>query len=260
MKEKTLKILLYDGSFDGLLTAIFEVFEYKYNQVKILPKENYPQDFLFSETQPVITQPEKSNRVLSKLEENFGKKGVFQLMLVYFSEKENKENLILFAVRYSLNYPKQNILGDYATPEIMEISKICKSVGREIHRMKAFVRFEKLHDELFFAKIEPEFDVLSLIINHFRKRYTDQKWMIFDVKRHYGIFYDLEKIEIFHPKKEQIFSLKNSQKLHHEEEKNYQTLWQRYFVKTNILERKNTKLHLQGMPKKYWKYLTEKFL
>ena len=260
MREKALQIMLYDGSFDGLLTAIFEVFEYKYDQVKILPNENYQQDFLFSEMHSVITQLEKSKRVLSKLEENLGKKGLFQLMLVYFSEKYNKEDLILFAVKYSLKYPQKNILGDYATPEIMEISKICRAVGREIHRMKAFVRFEKLQDEVFFAKIEPEFDVLSLIINHFRKRYADQKWMIFDVKRHYGILYNLEEVEFFYPQKEHLFSIKNSRKLHHEEEKSYQKLWQRYFLKTNISERKNTKLHLQGMPKKYWKYLTEKLL
>ena len=42
-------------------------------------------------------------------------------------------------------------------------------------------------------------------------------------------------------------------------EKKYQTLWQRYFVKTGIPERKNMKLHIQWMPKRYWKYLTEKF-
>ena len=31
-----------------------------------------------------------------------------------------------------------------------------------------------------------------------------------------------------------------------------------YFKSTNIVARKNTKLHTQHVPKRYWKYLTEK--
>jgi len=38
----------------------------------------------------------------------------------------------------------------------------------------------------------------------------------------------------------------------------YQKLWSEYFDHTNIKERKNTKLHTQHVPKRYWKYLTEK--
>ena len=38
------------------------------------------------------------------------------------------ERLILSAVRYSIKNPKENILQDFAHPDIIEISKICKSV------------------------------------------------------------------------------------------------------------------------------------
>jgi probable DNA metabolism protein len=43
-----------------------------------------------------------------------------------------------------------------------------------------------------------------------------------------------------------------------EKEELYQHLWQQYFKSVNIVSRKNTKLHIQHMPKRYWKYLTEK--
>ncbi len=122
--------------------------------------------------------------------------------------------------------------------------------------MEAFVRFEKMKDGVYFAKIDPDFNVLPLIRNHFRKRYQDQKWMIYDLRRHYGIFYDLETCDFFYP--EEKIDLKNLSEKFHEEENNYQKLWQRYFDKTNIKERKNMKLHLQHVPKRYWKYLTEK--
>jgi probable DNA metabolism protein len=92
-----------------------------------------------------------------------------------------------------------------------------------------------------------------------KDRDSDQKWMIFDLKRHYGIFYDLKEVHFFTPDSSQLQNFRNPEQFHHEEEKKYQTLWQRYFVKTGIPERKNMKLHIQWVPKRYWKYLTEKY-
>jgi probable DNA metabolism protein len=43
-----------------------------------------------------------------------------------------------------------------------------------------------------------------------------------------------------------------------DEEFQFQELWQNYFESTNITERKNIKLHVRHVPKRYWKYLSEK--
>ncbi|MCD1116079.1 TIGR03915 family putative DNA repair protein [Chryseobacterium turcicum] len=249
--------LLYDGSFDGLFTAIFEVFEYRYKDVEIFNRENFQQENMFAEIQEVITQEEKSERVLNKLEQNIGKSGINQLLKVFLSEDQEMENLILSTVKQSIKHPEENILQNFVDSDMLKISKICKSVSRERHRMTAFVRFEKLQDDIYFAKIDPDFNVLPLIRKHFKDRYADQKWMIYDLRRHYGLFYDLENCEFFYPGEK--LDLNQYQQKFHEEEKKYQTLWQSYFTKTNIKERKNTKLHIQQVPKRYWKYLTEKW-
>ncbi|SFJ08139.1 probable DNA metabolism protein [Kaistella treverensis] len=251
--------LLYDGTFEGLFTAIFEVYEYQFQPAEIISEKNHQTAAFFSETHEVQTDEKKAKRVLQKLEANLGKKGVSQLLRVYLSEKESAERLILSAVALSLEFPKENILNNFAHPDMMEIAKITKSISREVHRMHAFVRFEKLQDEVYFAKIEPDFNVLPLIISHFKNRYQDQKWMIYDIRRGYGVFYDLEEAQFFEPNFDENFQLKKTGTLLHEEEMNYQKLWQRYFFKTNIPERKNLKLHVQSLPKRYWKYLTEKY-
>lgn len=248
--------LLYDGSFDGLLTAVFEVFEYRYKDVKIISKEKFQQENMFSEIHEVITQPEKAGRVLKKLEQNIGKSGIHQLLKVFLSEDPELEPLILSAIRQSIQHPGENILQNYADDHILKISKIGKSVDRERHRMTAFVRFEKMQDGVFFAKIDPDFNVIPLIRKHFKDRYQDQKWMIYDIRRNYGILYDLKSCDFFYP--EEKINLQQYQEKFHDEEQNYQKLWQQYFVKTNIVERKNLKLHIQHVPKRYWKYLTEK--
>jgi probable DNA metabolism protein len=248
--------VLYDGSFDGLFTAIFEVFEYKYKDVEIVSRQRFHQENIFADIHEVITQQGKSERVLNKLEENIGKSGIHELVKVFLSEEPDLEQLIFSAVKQSIQNPKENILQNYADNAILKISKISKSVSRERHRMTAFVRFEKMQDEVFFAKIDPDFNVLPLIRKHFKDRYQDQKWMIYDLRRNYGILYDLETCDFFYP--EEKIDLNLYQQKFHNEEQNYQTLWQRYFTKTNIVERKNLKLHIQHVPRRFWKYLTEK--
>lgn len=253
-----MKILLYDGSFEGLLTSIFEVFEYKFENTEIVAEQNFSTVNLFAEQHQVFTNAEKSARVLSKIEQISGKETIRILLKIFLSEHPHKERLILKGVKDILQNPRLDVFQNLADPDMLEISKTLKSMGREIHRMHAFIRFERLKDNLYFAKIEPDFDVLPLIGNHFEKRYADQKWMIFDLKRHYGIIYDLEKVDFFYPKSAQIQKLKSPEQFHHEEEKHFQKMWQNYFVKTGIPSRKNIKLHIQHVPKRYWKYLTEK--
>lgn len=248
--------LLYDGSFDGLLTAIFEVFEYRYKDVEIISRERFLQENIFAEIHEVITQNDKAERVLNKIEQNIGKSGINQLIRVFLSEDSESEQIILSAIKQSIEFPKENILQNYADSAILKISKICKSVDRERHRMTAFVRFEKMQDGVFFAKIDPDFNVIPLIRKHFKDRYQDQKWMIYDLRRNYGILYDLEHCDFFYP--DEKLNLDQYQQKYHEEETQYQKLWQRYFTKTNIVERKNLKLHIQHVPRRYWKYLTEK--
>jgi probable DNA metabolism protein len=249
--------LLYDGSFDGLFTAVFEVFEYRYNDAEIVSRENFLQENIFAEIHEVVTQTQKSERVLKKLEQSIGKTGINQLVKVFLSEDPRLEQLILSAVQQSVKYPGDNILHNFANDDILQISKICKSVSRERHRMTAFVRFEKMQDDIYFAKINPDYNVLPLIRNHFKNRYADQQWMIYDLRRNYGLFYDLENCGFFYP--DEKVNLSQYQEKLHDEEKKYQRLWQSYFTKTNIKERKNTKLHIQHVPKRYWKYLTEKW-
>jgi probable DNA metabolism protein len=112
---------------------------------------------------------------------------------------------------------------------------------------------------LYFAVVEPDFNVLPLIIQHFQDRYVNQHWCIFDRCRHYGIYYDMNTTEFIN------FDLVTTNNLNpankdilQENETLYQMLWKDYFDSTNIKSRKNMKLHLQHMPRRYWKYLTEK--
>ena len=249
--------LLYDHSFEGFLTAVFEVYEYKYNEVKIV-KQDFYEPVMFSQTYQVITNTDKAQRVLKKLEKIIKTDGIRMLLFSFCSEDAQVEQFMYNAICYALQNPTQNVMTNYSHSSIMALSKFAKSVGREKHRMEAFVRFELLKDSIYFAKIAPDFDVLLLIKRHFENRYQDQKWIIYDIKRNYGLYYDLNEVEVVHLELENKNSLKNDTNILSETEINYQSLWKEYFDHTNIKERKNNKLHIQNVPKRYWKYLSEK--
>ena len=250
-------LLSYDSTFEGFLTAVFEIYEFKYQNPKIIKKDDVQQN-LFVKAIEIITEISKSDRVIKKLNTQLESDGVRSLIYAFLSEKSGVEDVLFNVINYSVENPKVNIMKDFANANVLQIVQLTKSVGREKHRMEAFIRFEQLKDGIYFAKIDPDFDVLTLIIRHFKNRYQDQKWFIYDLRRKYGVYYDLKDVEMvlmdldiksLDDKNNQIFS---------ETELNYQKLWWEYFDHTNIKERKNTQLHVQHVPKRYWKYLTEK--
>ncbi|PZX53137.1 putative DNA metabolism protein [Algoriphagus ratkowskyi] len=250
-------ILVYDGSFDGFLTCVFEVYELKLKQVFIY-REGLAQESLFGSSKEVITDPIKADRVWKGISKKTSATGKTRIYYAFLSEKAEVENLLLRYIQYALRSEIQ-IDSDFANEDVLKVTQIAKSVGREKHRMEAFVRFRLTKDEFYFATIEPDFNVLPLISKHFKRRYADQKWIIYDLKRHYGIFYDLEKVDIIHLTLPENFNAtQSSSEFFADEELEFQTLWQDYFKSTNIPSRKNMKLHIQHVPKRYWKYLSEK--
>jgi len=243
-----LQKLIYDGSFEGLLTAIFIVYEEQLDDAEILEERFYEPDF-FAEAQQVYTDDTKATRVW----EGLRKFPQFSASVYrsFLTELPDKEIYILDAVRYVLKTKNDK---DYGQPSVLKLAQLTKQVGREKHRMEAFVRFKRTKDDLYVALIEPDFNVLPLIAKHFKSRYADQQFLIFDQKRSYGIFYDLERVEFV----TLDFDDQQLKEALHQEEKHYGKMWQDYFVSTGIKSRINKKLHLQHVPKRYWKYLNEK--
>ncbi len=248
-------IYVFDGSLEGLLTAVFEYFERKPNQV-VLKTENTFQPDAFTESLFIQNDRIKADRVWAGLQQKLSKEWMRKFYCAYLSEQAAIfESIFHFAV-----YIFQNPAGaekNYGNPYVLAVAQTARSVEREKHRMEAFIRFQHTMDNIFYCGIDPDFNVIPLIVKHFKDRYADQEWIIYDLKRHYGIYYDLYKVEeitiaLSSPNaKQQAHQLNDKEEL-------YANLWSTYFKSTNIASRKNTKLHIRHVPKRYWKYLTEK--
>lgn len=252
-----MQTVIYDGSFEDLLCAVFDVYEYKFSDVHICTSAAFNGN-LFGKVHTANSNPQHSERVLKGLEKKLSADTVKQLYRAFLSELPGMENVILQYVQYVFSN-NGAVETDFGHPAVITIVQTAKKVWREKHRMEAFVRFQKTGDGLYYAIIEPDYHVLPLIASHFATRYADQPWLIYDAKRTQGIYYDLQTVEnVSISFSEGVKSGKSVAAVYDEKEEVYQQLWQQYFKSVNIAARKNTKLHIQHMPRRYWKYLVEK--
>lgn len=250
-------VFLYDGTFNGLLSTIFESYRIKVQPSRILSEAEW-RGSLFEEPLVVATREDWAERVRTGLDKKTAGKGAKFLYRCLLSEQTDVELLIYNFVRKAMQ-SEENWALNYRDDTVLQLQKIGKKMGREVHRMHAFVRFQQTRDDIYYSVIEPDFDVLPLIIDHFEKRYPAQTWLIYDSRRHYGMFYDQTKTEaITFAEKDHLQLRQLSPSILEEGETTYQEAWKTYFSSTNIPERKNMKLHLQHVPRRYWKYLVEK--
>ena len=249
--------IIYDGTYEGWVTAVFEIYEYKLQDI-VFAKNEASADLLFSTNHTVITDEIKVKRVLSGLQKRLSNNGFQGLYNAFLAETNKIEEIMFRYVQYVLS-STINVEDDFSNNDVLELRKAIRLTGKEAHRMEAFVRFQLTKDQLYYAIVEPDCNVLPLIENHFKSRYADQRWLIYDAKRKYGIYYDLKNVSNVAI---QFNTESNSSKflaeIRDEGEELFQDLWRNYFKSVNIESRKNTKLHLQHMPKRYWKNLTEK--
>jgi len=248
---------LYDNTFDGLLTCVFDAFNRKEFPENIIGENK--QLPLFTESFQVITDTVKADRILKALRKKISKSALEMLFISYLSELEDIEMLIFRYVQKAL-LAEKSIETNFADPDVLELSKIYKKVGREEERIRQFVRFQKTADGLFFAVMDPAYNVLPLTARFFKTRYADQQWIIYDIKREYGLYYNLETVETVYFEQLPVAlgtGRLASDKLD-EHEIAFQNLWKDYLKAITIRERRNLKLQRQHLPKRFWKYLTEK--
>lgn len=252
-------IYLIDGSLESLLCAVFDWFERKPGKI-LLKTITYYQPDAFNTLHRVHNDQKNADRVWRGLNHKLSKGWLRRFYCTFLAETEAAYTGLFEFACYIFSNPagaEQN----YGNPYVLEIAQTAKKVEREKHRMEAFIRFQQTADHLFYCGIDPDFNVLPLIMMHFKNRYADQKWIIYDVKRHYGLYYDLQEVsEIHFSLEEERALLKPADQQLSSKENLYALLWNDYFKSTNIVARKNTKLHIQHVPRRYWKYLTEKKL
>lgn len=250
-------IFRYDKTLEGLLTAIFDAYYWKVFPDRLLA-EKEPEPMFTTQIQTIVADKIKSDRVWKALEKKIEKNLCNMLLHVWLSEEPGSDELVFRYIRKAFDNPA-SYTANFADPDVLEVNQLAKKVGREAEHLRQFVRFQKAADGTYFAAIAPKYNALPFSIDFFKDRFADQKWLIYDTKRHYGFYYDLKEAkEVTLQDDEHLLSGKLNDALMAEDEKLFQQLWKNYLNKLTIKERLNLKLQRQHMPKRFWKYLTEK--
>lgn len=251
-------IFLYDGTYEGCLSVIFETFRVRVTPDRIVAEDRY-QDSLFDEPVRVETDEAWARRVERGIEQRSNERTVEMLRRCFLSEQEGVEMLIFHFVRSAVD-SKVDVSRNFRDERIHRLHQLDRQMGREIHRMHAFVRFQRTRDDLYVAIVQPDFNVLPLLEEHFVARYPAQEWLIYDSRRRYGLYWDRHRagfITLDAQQQERMSRLGDEAVT--ADETDYRRLWQTYFESVDIPERRNLKLHLQHVPRRYWKYLVEKW-
>lgn len=236
----------YDGSFEGLLSCIFESFDKKEIPLDIICEDKEQTSLLLKKY--IETSSEKAYRVYNFIKEKMGKKGQNFVKKAFLTCHPRKEYLILMLVRKA-HREGQFTLNDLSSNIVSQLFDAVKGLNNEAHLYTGFVRFS-IKDNIMVSQIEPKNYVLPMLKNHFVERFPNECFLIYDKTHSMGLVYK--------PYKSVIIPISNLQLDNpSQEELEYRRLWKKFYDTIAIKERENHKCRLSHMPKRYWDNMTE---
>lgn len=255
-----------DGTFAGLLAAYGEAHRRQALPAEVRTLGHPASGALFGEAVALPTEAALAERVERGLER--AKPGlVGRLRRAFLSERPGMEVAVLRLVD-AVADRGASAAEDWTFGPAREVAQWSGRVGREAHRMEAFVRFERIDadwdageaPETFVAQIRPEYHVLPILHDHFETRYPTLAWRIVDVRRSLALVHTPEPLRAPEQPASEIVPADalDLPETRTDDEDRYQRMWKAYFRAVTIPERRNLKLHLRHVPKRYWPYLTEK--
>lgn len=254
-------VYTFDRTLDGLLSAVFDAY-FRHQRPDMLVAEGGVLPMFCEETWAVVTTDEKAKRVWAGLEKRISREALRMLTVSWQSESRELDTP-LFHYIYKVFGVDKSIERNFADPDVLYVMQTARRVSWEAHRMLQFLRFQKAKDGTYLGVIAPDNDVLPMITDHFSDRFGDQPWLIYDAKRRYGYYYDQQAVTriTFENGAVLPFDLETGKmdaSIMSENEKLMQDLWRTYFKAICIKERMNPRKQLNDMPRRYWKYMTEK--
>ncbi|WP_114395595.1 UdgX family uracil-DNA binding protein [Oleisolibacter albus] len=133
-------------------------------------------------------------------------------------------------------------------PLVHRLGRMAQSVGRDVHKMHAFVRFRRLEDasgERYLAWFEPEHYIVAAVADFFVERFRGMVWSILTPVG--SLHWDRHRLDIGPPgRREQV-----------PEQDAVEEGWRGYYASSFNPARVNPTAMRAEMPRKYWRNLPE---
>jgi len=239
-------ILVYDGTFEGFLSLVYEVYYKKLSPSKIY--KNNPTQLILEELIYIETIQENSMKVYKALQTKFDTKSFSLLVNIFMCDTKEFELSLLRYIIIGFKDTKQLYNINYE--EVFYLQNLEKELFRLVHKMYGFIRFQELEDGTLYAKIETKYNVLYFLGKHFFKRLNNQNFIIHDINRKLAFVKNNLNCSI-----ENIASYEKPT-LSKDEEK-FDKLWKHFFKSVAIQERENKRCQQNFVPLLYRTYMNE---
>ena len=236
----------YDGSFDGLLCCVFESVARREAPDRVCGPDRF-QTTMFG-TRTVETNPAHARRVLVSIPRKMGAEALDFVRKAFLTCLPEKEKYIVLFLHMGYEYgPK--VMRMLADDVVNTLMKAVKHLTGEAHLLTGFIRFS-IYDKALVTQITPKNYVLPILAPHFRGRYPDENFLIYD-KTHGDVL-------VYEHGKTQIFSVERcTMPDPDEEELRFRALWRMFYDTIAVPGRENPRCRMTQMPKRYWENMTE---
>lgn len=239
--------VIFDGSFDGMLCIAAHIMQHDDLVVQsISASGNGPRPLCDSLT--ISTEISVARQVQHALKKNLTERQRRRILYACLADDGGVYLPLLHYIRIGVRDPGR--LGDITDEHVRVVIGAARRVARERHRMLGFTRFVRLRDDSYMSVIEPRHDVLPLLGGHFRERFPDRRWYMYDRRRRTLLIHAGRELRM-----EKVASL--SLPGPHPEEKRYQHLWRTFFDSVAIGERVSYKRQRSFVPLFYRGCMTE---
>ena len=240
--------LLFDGTFEGLMTAFFEAYARRPHPAAILP-EAACQMTMGQRYQVVETQEEKAQRVVRGIVQMIGDFAYEKVWLAFLADIPDISQAIYQYLLWGFSIGR-SIRSRLADNRVLAVDKAVSLVTREAGLLREFLRLSEMEGGVYYGEVSPRHAVLPLLMPHFADRFGIQPFVIQDcTHRMAGVAQNGD----WYITPSADFSLPATSV----RETSVQHLWKRFYQSIAIRERINPRLQQQLMPKKYWKHMLE---
>jgi probable DNA metabolism protein len=270
-------IYLYDGTFNGFLTCVYEHY-YSDKADDIRPPGAYQPDMLTG-SRRVNTDEGKATKVETAIRDKISPYALARVYRVYRTSTDGKEMILLHYIHFCFKCgPGAAFL--HSHPLVHPVVVAEQKIGNEVHRLCGLIRFAVVSvsmeknagsapaqesrltsappngadqaKEILYARVSPDHEALEFLAPHFADRFKNEPFIIHDTKRNRAVFAWRRRWHMVDFTEQDAATLGNTAS-----EKAYRELWRNYFDTIAIKERTNPRCQRNLMPARYWENLPE---
>ena len=243
---------VYDGSFEGWLTAVFDAYDMGQHPVQVAEEENLQIRFDTS-VRLIVTDEPHAERVRTGLIRRLGSEVYEKIWLAFLSCLPNRGTELYEYVRlgFSLGTKGRTVVDHLTDEHVIAVDTMSRRVGREAHLLKGFVRFNEMEGGVYYAVITPDNHVLPVIMPHFVDRFGyTMPFIIHDKTRGIAGLYGGKSWYLTAAHDLTLPDLGA-------DEAHYMALWKRFYDAIGIKERENPRCKRNLCPEKFWPNMLE---